>query len=333
MSTAEVVVVGCMKTGNVIIPSSATNPSNGQKARVVEISNSAFANKTGIEMPPSSPAIEFADANVKAICVANWDTNGDGELSEAEAAVVTDLNHVFSEKTITSFNELQYFTGLSMIGDEEFSLCGDLMEIKLPASLSTIGERAFSGCCNLQSIEIPEAVSVIENQTFEGCSRLTSVTLPETLTRIGGGAFMGCRSLEDIHLPSSLITMSDAFDFCTSLRFIYIPKAVRYVSAFRECTSLESIVVDADNPYLDSRNDCNAIIETSTNKLIAGCGNTVIPEDVVAIGQMAFAGMTGLSEVTIPDGVHDIGFDAFMFPMAAKNLMRSIKHGGGSRKL
>lgn len=220
-----------------------------------------------------------------------------------------------------------------MIGDEEFSLCGDLMEIKLPASLSTIGERAFSGCCNLQSIEIPEAVSVIENQTFEGCSRLTSVTLPETLTRIGGGAFMGCRSLEDIHLPSSLITMSDAFDFCTSLRFIYIPKAVRYVSAFRECTSLESIVVDADNPYLDSRNDCNAIIETSTNKLIAGCGNTVIPEDVVAIGQMAFAGMTGLSEVTIPDGVYDIGFDAFMFPMAAKNLMRSIKHGGGSRKL
>lgn len=219
-------------------------------------------------MPPSSPAIEFADA--KAICVANWDTNSDGELSEAEAAAVTDLNHVFGEKAITSFNELQYFTGLSMIGDEEFSLCGD-----------------------------------------EGCSRLTSVTLPETLTRIGGGAFMGCRSLEDIHLPSSLITMSDAFDFCTSLRFIYIPKAVRYVSAFRECTSLESIVVDADNPYLDSRNDCNAIIETSTNKLIAGCGNTVIPEDVVAIGQMAFAGMTGLSEVTIPDGVYDIGFDAF----------------------
>ena len=105
--------------------------------------------------------------------------------------------------------------------------------------------------------------------------------------------------------------MSDAFIRCAHLKSIYIPKAVRYVSAFVGCSSLESIVVDADNPYLDSRNNCNAIIETATNKLIAGCVSTIIPNDVVAIGQMAFAGMESISEVNVPDGVYDIGFDAF----------------------
>lgn len=261
-----------------------------------------------VEMPD---IIDFVDTNVKAICVANWDTDGDGELSKEEAAAVTDLRLLFKEKCITSFDELRFFGNLTRLHDEEFFCCGDMKHITLPSSLSKIGERAFSSCCNLESIVVPDAVSVIENQTFEGCSKLVSITLPETLTRIGGGAFMDCKSIENITLPASLTTMTDAFDFCTNLKSIYIPKAVRYASTFRACSSLESIIVDAENPYLDSRNGCNAIIETANNRLIAGCCNTVIPEDIVAIGQMAFAGMTGLSEVAIPDAVYDIGFDAF----------------------
>jgi hypothetical protein len=67
-----------------------------------------------ITVSTPSPVITFADANVKAICVANWDTNGDGELSEEEAAAVTSLGVVFKGNTeITSFDELQYFTGLT----------------------------------------------------------------------------------------------------------------------------------------------------------------------------------------------------------------------------
>ena len=105
--------------------------------------------------------------------------------------------------------------------------------------------------------------------------------------------------------------MSDAFGGCSGLRNIHIPKKVRWVGNFWGCVGLESITVDADNPWVDSRNNCNAVIETATNKLVAGCKNTVIPASVTSIGQMAFAGMTDLYSITIPDGVNSIGFDAF----------------------
>ena len=66
--------------------------------------------------------ITFADANVKALCVANWDTDNDGELSMEEAAAVTTLGTVFKGKTnITTFDELRYFTGVTTIGEYAFS--------------------------------------------------------------------------------------------------------------------------------------------------------------------------------------------------------------------
>ena len=98
-------------------------------------------------MEPESPIISFADAKVKALCVANWDTNNDGELDEAEAAAVTDLGTVFKGNTeITSFNELQYFTGLTNIEDYAFQSCYNLTSITIPNSVKSIGLSAFFGC-------------------------------------------------------------------------------------------------------------------------------------------------------------------------------------------
>ena len=39
--------------------------------------------------------ISFIDSKVKALCVKNWDTNKDGNLSRDEASAVTDLGDVF----------------------------------------------------------------------------------------------------------------------------------------------------------------------------------------------------------------------------------------------
>ena len=112
--------------------------------------------------------IEFDDTEVKAICVANWDTNGDGELNYKEAAAVTDLGELFKGNSkITSFKELQYFTGLKIIGDRAFYDCKELVSITLPQSVSDIGEDAFTGCRKLALMTMRNATPVaINDQSF-----------------------------------------------------------------------------------------------------------------------------------------------------------------------
>ena len=90
--------------------------------------------------------ITFADANVKAICVRWWDTNGDGELSRAEAAAVKELYGFSYNYNIKEFTELQYFTGLTSIGNYAFDGCDGLTSITIPENVTSIGEHAFYGC-------------------------------------------------------------------------------------------------------------------------------------------------------------------------------------------
>ena len=128
--------------------------------------------------------ITFADANVKALCVANWDTDNDGELSMEEAAAVTTLGTVFKGKTnITTFDELRYFTGLT-----------------------TIGEYAFSGSSIGPTLTIPGTVKTIGNYAFNNCRSLTRIILQEGVESVGWHTFSGPISF--LSLPASLTTMS-----------------------------------------------------------------------------------------------------------------------------
>ena len=98
-----------------------------------------------------------------------------------------------------------------------------------------------------------------------------------------------------------------------SLKSITIPSNVTEIGpggiAF---ASLTSIIVDESNPAYDSRNNCNAIIETKTNSLIQGCNNTIIPNTVTEIGETAFAA-SGITNITIPNSVTKIGLGAFFY--------------------
>lgn len=77
------------------------------------------------------------------------------------------------------------------------------------------------------------------------------------------------------------------------------------------CNNLTSIVVESGNAQYDSRNNCNAIIETKTNELIQGCVSTVIPNSITSIGDNAFNGCTRLSSIVIPESVTSIDSGAF----------------------
>ena len=173
---------------------------------------------------PGAVPIAFADDAVKAICVAAWDTNGDGELSLTEAAAVTSLGNHFCQNTeIGYFNELEYFTGLTAINAYAFLSCTNLYSITLPSSITTIGNVAFKDCERLYSIQIPTSVTSIGNEAFRNCSGLYDIDIPDGVTEISPYLLDGCANLLSVYFRGVVTDYGDqAFANCPNLKAIYI---------------------------------------------------------------------------------------------------------------
>ena len=157
--------------------------------------------------------------------------------------------------------------------------------------------------------------------TIPACVRYSGTTY--RVTTIKYGAFMNCSSLTSITIPNSVTTIeSSAFYYCSSLTSIAIPNSVTTIEddVFDNCSSLISVIVDESNRIYDSRDNCNAIIETATNKLITGCQNTLIPNSVVIIGEGAFNGRSGLTSIIIPNSVTTIEDYAFQYCERLTNI-------------
>ena len=234
---------------------------------------------------------------------------------------------------------------------------------KIPDDVKIIGAYAFCGCSDLKSIEIPDNVSEIQVAAFDDCSNLTAIHIPAGVDKIALGVFMGCSNLNSITIDSAnrsyespgnanaiidkgtmtllegsnntvipegvKVIWQNAFAERIHLKSITIPASVTSIvrMPFSDCDSLEEIKVDADNAIFDSRNNCNAIIESATNTLIAGCGKTVIPEGIETIGDSAFERVKTLTHVTIPKSVTEIRGYAFerCENLSTVNLQKGIQ--------
>ena len=280
--------------------------------------------------------IIFADDTVKSICVAKWDIDGDGELSRLEAALVETIDREFRNSNITSFDELQYFTGLSQIS-RGFEGCRNLTSISIPKNVTLIERSAFLGCGNLTSINIdsgnavydsredcnaiietatntlrfggnstiiPNSVTSIGEYAFDGCSGLASVTIPNSVTSIGKYAFYGCSGLTSVTIPNSVKSIGEyAFYYCSGLTSISIANSVTYIgrSAFSSCKSLTSVVIPEG-------------VTTIESDTFSGCSNltsVTLSENISTIGDWAFYECSKLHSVTIPKSVNHIGGAAF----------------------
>lgn len=190
--------------------------------------------------------IVFADPNIKAALVAAFDTEGDGELSYMEAAAVTSLEGVFgTKKTYTSFDEFQYFTGVTSIPQSMFE-GWQITSIRIPESIVRIYANAFLSCVKLQSISIPNSVRSIESSAFMDCSGLKTVELSTSLEGISPNVFNGCISLSNIVIPNSVSYIGlRAFKGCSSLVSVVIPEGLPeiYIEVFYGCSSLTSITI------------------------------------------------------------------------------------------
>ena len=181
-------------------------------------------------------------------------------------------------------------------------------------SAITSGEVASKYDNKVVSAVIGNCVKRIETEAFWVCKKLGYIRIPNSVTTIGNWAFAGCPSLTSIEIPSSVETIGHkAFGYCVGITSIEIPSSVTSIglSVFGSCDNLSSITVDNSNTVYDSRNNCNAIIETNTNKLIQGCYNTIIPNTVTCIGQSAFEDCHTLTNIEIPSSVTSIEDSAF----------------------
>ena len=190
---------------------------------------------------------------------------------------------------------------MTSIGVSAFYDCSGLISVTIPNSVTSIGYGAFSFCRSLASISVgsgnaiydsrDNCNAIIETSTNTLICGCQNTIIPNSVTNIDVYALLGCLGLTSITISNNVKSIGNG--------------------AFSYCTDLESITIALGNAIYDSRDNCNAIIETATNTLISGCKNTIIPNSITSIGEYSFFGCLDLTSVTIPYSVKSIGDYAF----------------------
>lgn len=322
---------GCSGLTSLTMPNSITS-----------IGAYAFSGCSGL----TSLAMPNSITSIGTYAFQNCTSLTDVELSNGLTAIP---NYAFTGcKALTS---VVIPEGVTSVGDYAFQNCSAMTSVDIPSTVNWLGSYDFDGCTALSEVGIsdlaawcqmrfgatkaspffyaktmklngepvtdlvfPEGISTIGAYAFAEYKGLKSVVIGNDVTSIAEGAFQGCRDLKDVTIGSSVTTLGKyAFRDCTGMQNLVIGNSVNSIGseAFYNCGDLRSIVVVKGNSKYDSRDNCNALVETATNKLLLGCRNTVIPETIKTIADLAFSYCKGLAYINIPNSVTSISTSAF----------------------
>lgn len=209
------------------------------------------------------------------------------------------------------------------ISDKAFNNCDGLISVSIPTCVTKIGSYAFGGCYNLTSMDIKDLSAWCKISFYNYASN------PLLFVH---HLYLNGKEVKDLNIPTDVTKINSyTFTGCNSLNSITIHKNITSIgrSAFAYCGGLTNITVEEGNSNYDSRDNCNAIIQKSTNTLLVGCSKTVIPNNVTSIGSDAFKGCERLESLTIPTNVISIGYEAF----SGCNGLTNLRIEDGTQKL
>ena len=328
---------------------------NGKKYTLTEIRMFAFGNTENLKevyIPASVININvwaFLNSNVEHIVVDPDNLVYDSRdncnaviLTEQNALVISCKNTTIPNSVTTlarhsfmqsKIENLTIPNGVTTIEADAFCNCVTLTSIVIPASVTTVEGGAFSACDKLYSISVDSnnpiydsrdnCNAIIETATNKLVVACNGSIIPDDVVEIGDNAFDHINAMTELVLSDNITKIGDnAFWNSAKIQSIYIGKNLTSIgrTAFSS-PNLKTIVVDPENPVYDSRNDCNAIIETATNRLIVACETTAIPNGITTIGIYSFMGTYNIKSIDIPYGVTTIEHAAFMSCMQMKNIV------------
>ena len=284
------------------------------------------------------------------------DYNGPSEL-----VIPSSIEHEGKTWPVTKIGE--YSLGM-------FRQFDRIQRVVIPSSVTEIGASAFSGLPALESIYISKSVVKIADNLLgeeyttparieidpanpvydsrENCNAIIETAtntlivgrqgsvIPSSVTSIADNAFKSCKGLKSIVIPEGVKSIGkSAFEGCSGLTAITIPASVESIGsgAFFECTGIRSIKVAQGNRVFDSREDCNAIVNTRTGELILACASTIIPQGIKKIGYRAFYHCRLSNGLVLPEGIEEIADEAFagctgyseiVLPASLKSLGKDV---------